>query len=436
MEKRLESLQTQFQVKGTLYTYEAALFLRENAHLKASDYIRKCREENKPRVALVHRKEVLAFINEEIANIRFIEPTSAEDTAKSTEPSKPTAVEDIVLDAELQKSKEQLAQHLDTSTSRAAIAIVPEQMPALGAMSRDKIAELRAKRLARKRQTIKDVDASDEQPVEKKGGRYVELDAVVTATIRKQERTLQDRTSVLQSRKKNFKSCLQLLRTAQEREQREQHERAARHHAHAHRNDPRRASGSQPHKHAANTQHAHPTLPIKRTHGGRQASAAFVPIIIVPAALTSLLTLYNVDDFLQNGTFIPPLEKKARMPQKPEKVSIHRVRPSGATVQYEIIDNHSKLRKHDWQRVVAVFATGKLWQFKGWPWKEPVDIFHNVKGFHLRYDDQAEEPLISKWDVKVLTVMRSQRHLDQPKVLEFWRALEEWLAVRRPGVLP
>ena len=40
-------------------------------------------------------------------------------------------------------------------------------------------------------------------------------------------------------------------------------------------------------------------------------------------------------------------------------------------------DNPSKLTNAEWDRVVAVFALGPAWQFKGWPYDgNPVEIFN------------------------------------------------------------
>lgn len=50
---------------------------------------------------------------------------------------------------------------------------------------------------------------------------------------------------------------------------------------------------------------------------------------------------------------------------------------------YRVTDNPSKLSYADWDRVVAVFAMGPAWQFKGWPHEgNPVEIFN-------RSEDQA-----------------------------------------------
>lgn len=48
------------------------------------------------------------------------------------------------------------------------------------------------------------------------------------------------------------------------------------------------------------------------------------------------------------------------------------------SAEYLVIDNPSRLAPGDWERVVAVVALGKEWQFKGWHWEKPVDLFANV----------------------------------------------------------
>jgi parafibromin len=60
----------------------------------------------------------------------------------------------------------------------------------------------------------------------------------------------------------------------------------------------------------------------------------------------------------------------------------------------------------DWERVVAVFATGQQWQFKDWLYPNPVDLFQRVVGVHLTMDDRAVDPAILSWNCRVLKVIR------------------------------
>ena len=58
------------------------------------------------------------------------------------------------------------------------------------------------------------------------------------------------------------------------------------------------------------------------------------------------------------------------------------MKPGGETVPYRVTDCPQKLSPAEWDRVVAVFVTGKLWQFKNWPWDgNPVEIFSKGKIF-------------------------------------------------------
>jgi len=104
------------------------------------------------------------------------------------------------------------------------------------------------------------------------------------------------------------------------------------------------------------------------------------PIVIIPAANTSLITMYNAKDILQELRFVSTEEKKASGAKRDNEVLLQRRKESNLTVPYRIIDNPQKLSPADWDRVVAVFVMGPAWQFKGWPWDgNPVEIFSRGK---------------------------------------------------------
>lgn len=99
------------------------------------------------------------------------------------------------------------------------------------------------------------------------------------------------------------------------------------------------------------------------------------PIIIIPGANTSLITLFNAKEILQDMRFITTEDKKAQGARRDNEILIHRQR-NGVSAPYRVIDNPQKLTMNDWDRVVAVFVNGPAWQFKGWPWEgNPTDIF-------------------------------------------------------------
>lgn len=106
-----------------------------------------------------------------------------------------------------------------------------------------------------------------------------------------------------------------------------------------------------------------------------------VPIILVPSAFSTLITIYNVKDFLEDGVFIPTDVKLKQMKgSKPDCITVQKKFSRDRVVTaYEVRDKPSALKAEDWDRVVAVFVLGKEWQFKDWPFKDHVEIFNRSK---------------------------------------------------------
>lgn len=106
-----------------------------------------------------------------------------------------------------------------------------------------------------------------------------------------------------------------------------------------------------------------------------------VPIILVPSAFQTLITIYNVKEFLEDGVYISTDVKVKQMKgAKPDCVTVQKKFSRDRTVTaYEVRDKPSSLKAEDWDRVVAVFVLGKEWQFKDWPFKDHVEIFNKSK---------------------------------------------------------
>lgn len=66
-----------------------------------------------------------------------------------------------------------------------------------------------------------------------------------------------------------------------------------------------------------------------------------------------------------------------------------------------------------------MFTNGSEWQFRGWKWKSPVEIFNNGKtknptryfmlvsivcGFAVKYHDEPVKEAVKGWNVKILNV--------------------------------
>ena len=181
-----------------------------------------------------------------------------------------------------------------------------------------------------------------------------------------------------------------------------------------------------------------------------------LPIIIVPALSTSLLTLLNVKTFLCDGQFLESSVISGRGETKATKVVISRrlgasaadVANSGSTkaaaaaaaaagdertAEYLAIDNPSRLKPSDWERVVAVVALGKDWQFKGWHWNTPVDLFTHALGVYVKWDNEVTPAAVGKWNVKVLDLSKNRRHLDATSSMQFWQHLDNFVRINKPG---
>lgn len=149
------------------------------------------------------------------------------------------------------------------------------------------------------------------------------------------------------------------------------------------------------------------------------------PIIIIPATQTSLITMHNARDILQDLKYVTIEQKRAQGAVRENEVLLQRVKDGHTTVPYRVIDNPAKLTPQDWTRVVAVFVMGPAWQFKGWPWDaNPVEIFSKILAFHLRFDEMKLDANVARWAVTVLNLSRTKRHLDRACLMTFWEKLD------------
>jgi parafibromin len=128
------------------------------------------------------------------------------------------------------------------------------------------------------------------------------------------------------------------------------------------------------------------------------------PTIIVPSAMTSTITMLNVQDFLIKGEFITVEDKRKTSTQRARELFLPRKIDDNHTIVYRVLDDPTKLKDAEWNHVVAVFATGQSWQFKGWKYPTPVSLFQNVLGVHVCLDSAAVDANIQSWNCKVIKV--------------------------------
>ena len=368
-------------------------------------------------------------------------------------------------------------------------------------MSVEKIAEIKRKIITRKRGTIKGDDELESGMLEQAPIAPTAFTAIpdietdVTKDIVMRERLLRTRTSVLQSTGKIFlKNVLAILQSVKAKEEgkagqtkqdqtpakkevvevakkpvpaasysRYDQERFGSHidkggfkidtsaTFHGLSLESMKEGKSQPHvsrSPAANptpSRSPRPVSSMQKPSNLPQKRESKTPIVIVPAGTTSLISLLNVKDFLQDFKFASPEEKKKLGTVKESEVLIQRKKDmvvnqqmQSVTVPLRVVDQPLKLTPTDWNRVVAVFVQGPMWQFKGWPAVlpdgSPTEIFTKIRGFHVKYDDIKLDPNVKKWDVEVLTISRNKRHMDRACVLKFWEVLDKFMVKNKPNL--
>eukprot|EP01029_Cantina_marsupialis_P031107 TRINITY_DN8761_c0_g1_i1.p1 TRINITY_DN8761_c0_g1~~TRINITY_DN8761_c0_g1_i1.p1 ORF type:complete len:370 (+),score=98.65 TRINITY_DN8761_c0_g1_i1:98-1207(+) len=157
------------------------------------------------------------------------------------------------------------------------------------------------------------------------------------------------------------------------------------------------------------------------------------PIIIVPSGVSAIVTLGNVQHFLEKGTYTEKMDTFLK--ESDRVVVVKKTLPiSKQEVEFKIVDKVDKLASRDWDRVVAVFVQGKLWQFRNWKWKTPVEIFSQAAGFHIRFSHQDANPVVSQWNVHQIQLSNSSRVMDNIAVREIWTRIENFMNQKRSRV--
>ncbi|KAJ2999830.1 40S ribosomal protein S4, X isoform [Globomyces sp. JEL0801] len=144
-----------------------------------------------------------------------------------------------------------------------------------------------------------------------------------------------------------------------------------------------------------------------------------IPIIIIPAAAQSVISLYNVEELLIKQNFVAADEFRKKGIIKPASVIIKRDPKKYAVSDFLVLDSIDSLKPIDWKRVVGVFTMGQEWQFRSWKWDKPVDIFSNTVGFSLTFQDEPL-PGLARGPKKHLKRLNAPKHWMLSKLTGTW----------------
>ena len=148
--------------------------------------------------------------------------------------------------------------------------------------------------------------------------------------------------------------------------------------------------------------------PSATTSAAHQIQEKKSPIIVFPSGFTTLVNVFNAGKFLSGKYEEPDKNYEQTVEYEQFKQNKFFVYARNRTQQYKIIDDPKSLQEKDWDRVVAVFVTGQLWQFKDWKHVsngKPVDLFQKILGVHVTVDGRTPPPIISSWNCKILKVI-------------------------------
>ncbi|KAK0608934.1 hypothetical protein LWI29_038321 [Acer saccharum] len=377
------SIETAYRSKqGNLYTLQTLVFFIKNYSLKHAEYIQSARGNRLPAVTLPDRKPLFEYLTGKIDStdqIEFHLPQNPNVLDASR-------IETTLLGDETQRNNS------NNYYNDATVAAVADDG--------------------------------------KGGDDFENLDYM--SMIRAVEKPLKDREALLECKNSDFYSVLvSSTRREEERQRIESHQRkdglVAKN----------RLMGSDERGLGYGGDEGFEATPkpkMLQLKGGKIGEG--VPIILVPSAFQTLLTIYNVKEFLEDGVYIPTdVKVKSMNGVRPECVTVQKKfsRDRDQVVKaYEVRDKPSALKPEDWDRVVAVFVLGKEWQFKDWPFKDHVEIFNKIIGFFMRFEDDSVESakIVKQWNVKIISISKNKRHQDRAAALEVWDRLEEFVRSR------
>ncbi|OQR95046.1 Voltage-gated Ion Channel (VIC) Superfamily [Thraustotheca clavata] len=153
------------------------------------------------------------------------------------------------------------------------------------------------------------------------------------------------------------------------------------------------------------------------------------PIIVVPPGVSDLINMLNVRDFLEDGVYVTTAQKKSEGQRKQASIMINYT-DNEETYQFRLVDSVARLNDKDWKSIVGVIVSGHTWQFKGWKWSFPMEVFKRCCGIHIYAHGTSLNEEVKKWDVKILMLHPHKRHLDKVAAREFWTQLFAYIKHR------
>ena len=157
------------------------------------------------------------------------------------------------------------------------------------------------------------------------------------------------------------------------------------------------------------------------------------PIILLSPSASSLLRMSNIRSFLEKGVYSPP--DSSSLAASTSVLHISRTLPGvdpSRALRFILVDSTEQFKPDYWNRVVAVFTTGQAWQFKGYKWQSPQELFSHVLGVYVGWRGENTPDAVKGWGRGVLSLQVDKwrgeaqgRWRDREVVEHFWSRVEE-----------
>ncbi|KAL3418242.1 Cdc73 family RNA pol II accessory factor [Phlyctema vagabunda] len=161
------------------------------------------------------------------------------------------------------------------------------------------------------------------------------------------------------------------------------------------------------------------------------------PIILLSPSASSLLRMSNIKSFLEGGTYIPADSSGSSSSSSASILHISRLLPSidsTRPIRFIIVDTPEQFKPEYWSRVVAVFTTGQVWQFKSYKWQQPTELFRHTLGVYVGWRGDQLPDTVRGWGRGVLSTQvekwspgagAASRWRDREIVEGIWKSVED-----------
>lgn len=145
----------------------------------------------------------------------------------------------------------------------------------------------------------------------------------------------------------------------------------------------------------------------------------------------------NIKSFLESGTYVPTESSSSTSSSSASILQMSRLLPSidaSRPMRFIIVDTPEQFKPEYWARVVAVFTTGQVWQFKSYKWQQPSELFRHTLGVYVGWRGDQLPDSVRSWGRGVMSTQvdkwsagagAASRWRDREVVESIWKAVEE-----------